>query len=152
MRDFLEQPQAILKGLILGLVLFQTAIGREVCISELKNPYPDDYLDYALRRTVERAFLQAGEQLRCGEGSEKVTVEVLEYKHIPTGLSPFQRVNSYNLFLSFELKTPVKSYKYSVAVPYFLLSGRQVDLPKRSALEDALGIIYPRLIEDLIRR
>ena len=146
------EGKAILKGLILGLVLFQTAIGGEVCLSELKNPYPDDYLDYALRRTVERAFLQAGEKLRCGEGSEKVTVEVLEYKDIPTGLSPYQRVNSYNLFLSFELKTQSKSYKYSVAVPYFLPSGGQGDLPKRSALEDALGIIYPRLIEDLIRR
>jgi len=146
------EGKAISKGLILGLVLFQTAIGREVCISELKNPYPDDYLDYALRRTVERAFLQAGERLRCGEGSEKVTVEVLEYKDIPTGLSPFQRVNSYNLFLSFELKTQGKSYKYSVAVPYFLPSGGQGDLPKRSALEDALGIVYNKLIEDLIRR
>jgi hypothetical protein len=146
------ESKAILKGLILGLVLFQTAISKEVCLSELKNPYPDDYLDYALRRTVERAFLQAGERLRCGEGSEKVTVEVLEYKDIPTGLSPFQRVNSYNLLLSFELKTQSKSYKYSVAVPYFLPSGGEGDLPKRSALEDALGIIYPRLIEDLIRR
>jgi hypothetical protein len=146
------EGKAILKGLIFGLILFQTAIGREVCVSELKNPYPDDYLDYALRRTVERAFLQAGERLRCGEGSEKVSVEVLEYKDIPTGLSPFQRVNSYNLFLSFELKTQGKSYKYSITVPYFLPSGGQGDLPKRSALEDALGIIYPRLIEDLIRR
>jgi hypothetical protein len=146
------ESKAIFKGLILGLVLFQTAIGREVCLSELKNPYPDDYLDYALRKTVERAFLQAGEQLRCGEGSEKVTVEVIEYKHIPTGFSPFQRVNSYNLFLSFELKTQDKSYKYSVTVPYFLPSGGQGDIPKRSALEDALGIIYPRLIEDLVRR
>lgn len=146
------EGKAIFKGLILGLVFFQTAIGGEVCLSELKNPYPDDYLDYALRRTVERAFLQAGERLRCGEGSEKVSVEVLEYKDVPTGLSPFQRVNSYNLFLSFELKTQSKSYKYSVAVPYFLPSGEQGDLPKRSALEDALGIIYPRLIEDLIRR
>jgi hypothetical protein len=146
------EGKAIFKGLIFGLVLFQTAIGREVCLNELKNPYPDDYLDYALKRTVERAFLQAGERLRCGEGSEKVTVEVLEYKDVPTGLSPFQRVNSYNLFLSFELKTQSKSYKYSVAVPYFLSSGGQGDLPKRSALEDALGIIYPRLIEDLSRR
>jgi hypothetical protein len=146
------ESKAIFKGLILGLVLFQTAFGKEVCLSELKNPYPDDYLDYALRRTVERAFLQVGERLRCGEGSEKVTVEVLEYKNIPTGLSPFQRVNSYNLFLSFELKTQSKSYKYSVAVPYFLPSGGQGDLPRRSALEDALGIIYPKLIEDLIRR
>ncbi|NAZ23469.1 MAG: hypothetical protein GU346_03295 [Thermocrinis sp.] len=146
------EGKAILKGLILGLVLFQTAIGKEVCLSELKNPYPDDYLDYALRRTVERAFLQAGERLRCGEGSEKVSVEVLEYKDIPTGLSSFQRVNSYNLFLSFELKTQGKSYKYSVAVPYFLPSGGQGDLPKRSALEDALGIIYNKLIENLIRR
>jgi len=74
------EGKAIFKGLILGLVFFQTAIGGEVCLSELKNPYPDDYLDYALRRTVERAFLQAGERLRCGEGSEKVSVEVLEYK------------------------------------------------------------------------
>ncbi len=146
------ESKAILKGLILGSVLFQTAIGGEVCFSELKNPYPDDYLDYALKRTVERAFLQAGEKLRCGEGSEKVSVEVLEYKDVPTGLSPFQRVNSYNLFLSFELKTQSKSHKYSVAVPYFLPSGGQGDLPKRSALEDALGIIYPRLIEDIIRR
>jgi hypothetical protein len=146
------EGKAILKGLILGFVLFQTAFGKEVCLSELKNPYPDDYLDYALRRTVEMAFLQAGERLRCGEGSEKVTVEVLEYKEIPTGLSPFQRVNSYNLLLSFELKTQGKSYKYNVAVPYFLPSGGQEDLPKRSALEDALGIIYPRLIEDLSRR
>ncbi|MCI4458438.1 MAG: hypothetical protein JHC21_02330 [Thermocrinis sp.] len=146
------ESKAILKGLILGLVLFQTAIGREVCLSELKNPYPDDYLDYALRRTVERAFLQAGERLGCGEGSEKVTVEVLEYKDIPTGLSPYQRVNSYNLLLSFELKTQSRSYKYSVTVPYFLPSGGEGDLRKRSALEDALGIIYPRLIEDLIRR
>lgn len=146
------ESKAILKGLIFGLVLFQTAIGREVCLSELKNPYPDDYLDYALRRTVERAFLQAGERLGCGEGSEKVTVEVLEYKDIPTGLSPYQRVNSYNLLLSFELKTQSRSYKYSVTVPYFLPSGGEGDLRKRSALEDALGIIYPRLIEDLIRR
>jgi len=146
------EGKALLKGLILGLVLFQPAIGKEVCLSELKNPYPDDYLDYALRRTVERAFLQVGERLRCGEGSEKVTVEVLEYKDIPTGLSPFQRVNSYNLLLSFELKTQSKSYKYSITVPYFLPSGGQGDIPKRSALEDALGIIYPRLIEDLIRR
>jgi hypothetical protein len=146
------EGKAILKGLTLGLGLLQTAIGGEVCLSELKNPYPDDYLDYALRGTVERAFLQAGEKLRCGNGSEKVTVEVLEYKDIPTGLSPFQRVNSYNLFLSFELKTQSKSYKYSVAVPYFLPSGGQGDLPKRSALEDALGIIYNKLIEDLIRR
>lgn len=146
------EGKAILKSLILGLVLFQTAMGGEVCLSELKNSYPDDYLDYALRRTVERAFLQAGEKLRCGEGSEKVSVEVLEYKDIPTGLSPYQRVNSYNLLLSFELKTQSKSYKYSVAVPYFLPSGGQGDLPKRSALEDALGIIYPRLIEDLSRR
>ncbi len=146
------ESKAIFKGLILGLVLFQTAFGKEVCLIELKNPYPDDYLDYALRRTVERAFLQSGERLRCGEGSEKVTVEVLEYKDIPTGLSPFQRVNSYNLLLSFELKTQSKSYKYSVAVPYFLPSGGEGDLPKRSALEDALGIIYPRLIEDLSRR
>jgi hypothetical protein len=146
------EGKAILKGLILGFVLFQNAIGKEVCLSELKNPYPDDYLDYALRRTVERAFLQAGEKLRCGEASEKVSVEVLEYKDIPTGLSPFQRVNSYNLFLSFEIKTQDKSYRYSVAVPYFLPSGGQGDIPKRSALEDTLGIIYPRLIEDLIRR
>jgi hypothetical protein len=146
------EGKAILKGLILGLVLFQTAIGGEVCLSELKNPYPDDYLDYALRRTVERAFLQAGEKLRCEEGSEKVSVEVLEYKDIPTGLSPYQRVNSYNLLLSFEIKTQSKSYKYSVVVSYFLPSGGQGDLPKRSALEDALGIIYPRLIEDLSRR
>lgn len=146
------EGKAIFKGLILRLVFFQTAIGGEVCLNELKNPYPDDYLDYALRRTVERAFLQAGGKLRCGEGSERVTVEVLEYKDVPTGLSPFQRVNSYNLFLSFELKTQSKSYKYSVAVPYFLPSGGQGDIPKRSALEDALGIIYPRLIEDLIRR
>ena len=146
------EGKAIFKGLILGLVLLQTAIGGEVCLSELKNSYPDDYLDYALRRTVERAFLQAGEKLRCGEASEKVSVEVLEYKDVPTGLSPFQRVNSYNLFLSFELKTQGKSYKYSVTVPYFLPSGGQGDVPKRSALEDALGIIYPRLIEDLIRR
>jgi hypothetical protein len=152
MRDFLEQPQAIFKGLILGFVLFQNAIGKEVCLGELKNPYPDAYLDYALRRTVERAFLQAREKLRCGEGSEKVSVKVLEYKDVPTGLSPYQRVNSYNLLLSFELKTQGKSYKYSVAVPYFLPSGGQGDLPKRSALEDALGIIYPRLIEDLSRR
>lgn len=146
------EGKALLKGLILGLVLFQPAIGKEVCLSELKNPYPDDYLDYALRRTVERAFLQVGERLRCGESSEKVTVEVLEYKDIPTGLSPFQRINSYNLLLSFELKTQSKSYKYSITVPYFLPSGGRGDLPKRSALEDALGIIYPRLIEDLSRR
>jgi hypothetical protein len=146
------ESKAILKGLILGLTVFQTAFGREVCLSELKNPYPDDYLDYALRRTVERAFLQAGERLRCGEGSEKVSVEVLEYKEVPTGLSPFQRVNSYNLLLSFELKTQIKSYKYSITVPYFLPFGGEGDLPRRSALEDALGIIYPRLVEDLIRR
>ena len=146
------EGKAILKSLILGLFFLHTAIGKEVCLSELKNPYPDDYLDYALRRTVERAFLQVGERLRCGEGSEKVTVEVLEYKDISTGLSPFQRVNSYNLLLSFELKTQSKSYKYSVAVPYFLPSGGQGDLPKRSALEDAIGIIYPRLIQDLSRR
>jgi hypothetical protein len=146
------EGKAIFKGLILGLVLLQTAMGGEVCLNELKNPYPDDYLDYALRRIVERAFLQVGERLRCGEGSEKVSVKVLEYKDVPTGLSPYQRVNSYNLLLSFEIKTQGKSYKYSVAVPYFLPSGGQGDVPKRSALEDALGIIYPRLIEDLSRR
>jgi hypothetical protein len=146
------EGKAIFKGLILGLALFQTAFGKEVCLSELKNSYPDDYLDYALRRTVERAFFQAGERLRCGEGSEKVSVEVLEYKEVPTGLSPFQRVNSYNLLLSFELKTQGKSYKYSVTVPYFLPFGGEGDIPKRSALEDALGIIYPKLIEDLSRR
>ncbi len=146
------EGKAIFKSLILYLTLFESTFGEDVCLNELRNPYPDTYLDYALRRTVESAFLQVGKGLRCGEGSEKASVEVLEYKDVPTGLSRFQRVNSYNLLLSFELKVQDKTYKYSVTVPYLLPSGEQGDIPKRSAVEDALGIIFPSLIKDLSRR
>ena len=123
-----------------------------MCIKPVENPFPDSYLDYSLRRTVERAFLQAGVSLSCKEGAEEVEVQVVEFKDVPAGLSPFQRVNVYSLKLTFSVKLEDGEKTYSTSVSYSLPSGAEGDNPRRFAVDDALNIIYPELIYNLSRR
>ncbi|WP_448587649.1 hypothetical protein [Thermocrinis sp.] len=132
--------------------LFSLSFGAEVCIKNIDNPFPEGYLTYAVRRTVEQAFLQAGAKLACKQGSEDVSVVISEFKDIPVGLSPFQRVNAYNLRLSFVIKQRGEEKNYGTTVSYSLPSGAEGDTRRRFAIDDALSIIYLRLVEDLSRR
>ena len=142
----------IQQGLILKLLLLSISFGAEVCIKQLNNPFPEPYLTHALRNTVERAFLQAGAKLGCKEGTQEVNVAVLELKENPAGISPSQRVNVYELNLSFRLKFKDEEKNYGAKVSYSLPSGAEGDIGRRFAIDDALNIIYPKLLEDLRRR
>ncbi|WP_448584304.1 hypothetical protein [Thermocrinis sp.] len=138
--------------LIIKLLFVSFSFGVDVCIKHLKNPFPEPYLTYTLRHTIERAFLQAEVRLSCTENAQEVEVVVLELKDDPIGFSPFQRVNVYQLSLSFNLKFKEEEKNYSVKVSYSLPSGAEGDRSRRFAINDALNIIYPKLLEDLIRR
>jgi len=139
------------QAIILKLLLVSFSFGTDVCIS-LKNPFPEPYLTYALRNTIERVFLQAGVKLSCKEDAQKVEVDVLELKENPVGFSPFQRANIYELGLSFNLRFKDEEKNYSLRVSHSLPSGAEGDRGRRFAIDDALNIIYPKLLEDLMRR
>ncbi|ADC89999.1 hypothetical protein Thal_1368 [Thermocrinis albus DSM 14484] len=127
------------------------AFGAAFCI-KTETTYPDPYLYQTVLRTVERAVLESGESLSCGEGSQPMRVSVLEFQDIPVGYSPFQRVNAYTLKLTLLLETKDMKRAFSAVTTYSLPDGSRGDLPRRSALDSLMTIIYPDILNSLIRR
>lgn len=131
-----------------GLMLFVSfAVGVDFCIKKVENPYPEPYLDFTFRKKLERAILETGNRIACKEGSKQIIPKVELLKETPIAYTPQQRVSAYNLELKVSLTVDGKSQSFSTAVPYSQPSGSLGDLPKRSAIDDAFGIIYIDMLE-----
>ncbi len=139
-------------AVFLIFLLLSVSFARDYCLQAVENPYGEPYIDYAFRRAVERAVLEAGGRLSCKEGSKRVRLKVESLKETPIAFTPQQRVSSYNLELKLSLQVEEEKKGFSVALPYSQPTGGLGDLPRRKAVDDAFGIIYLQILEFLGRR
>lgn len=138
--------------LILLLLLFSFAFSEVLCIKELVNPYPEPYVDYIFRKTVEKAILESGNSIDCGEGSKDVRLEVEKIRENPIAYTSQQRVSAYSMELALKVSIEDKQKSFFVAVPYSQPTGSIGDLPRRGAIEDAFKILYLNILEFIKRR
>lgn len=132
---------------ILIVLFFSLSFATDFCLKEIENPYPEPYLNFAFRKNLEKAILETGNRLSCHRGSVEIIPKVELVKENPIAYTPQQRVSAYNLELKVSLNTEQKSQSFSVVVPYSQPEGGPGDLPRRSAIEEAFGIIYIEMLE-----
>lgn len=138
-----------MKYFLLSLAFYCLSFALDVCLKPIENPYTEPYLDFALRKTLEKALLESGHKLACFPSSLELTPYVKLLRETPIAYSPNQRVSAYNLELSVALRTKDAERSFSVVVPYSLPTGALGSLPRRKAIDDALGIIYTDILEYL---
>jgi hypothetical protein len=137
---------------ILILLLTPLAIfGKSYCITEIKNPSDDPYLEYALLRAVEKAIIESGYSLSCEGEYEKVLLKVTEFNQIPIAYTPEQRINLYNLSLRLKVAFGEREFTVSSTVPYSLPSGSTGDIPRRKAIDDLTDKIYSYILQNIRR-
>ncbi|MCS7284475.1 MAG: hypothetical protein NZ527_02045 [Hydrogenobacter thermophilus] len=138
--------------MILLLLWVSLAFAAEFCIKPVENPYNEPYLNYALQKKVESAVLESGHSLKCGKDSIDILPLVKELREVPIAYTPYQRVSAYNLTLTVAIKDNKEERDFSFTVPYSLPTGGLGDLPRRQAIDDALGIIYIEFVQYFKRR
>lgn len=138
----------LLLFVLLGIAF---SFADDFCIKEVENPYPESYLSYAFRKSIERAILESGHSIKCKEGAKKVEPKVEFIRETPIAYTPQQRVSAYNLEVRMALVVDGSKKSFSVLVPYSQPEGGVGDLPRRGAIEDALKIMYVDIL-DFIRR
>ncbi|MCS6956856.1 MAG: hypothetical protein RMK75_00140 [Aquificaceae bacterium] len=138
--------------IILLLTAFLSlALSKDFCVGNIQNPYPDPYVEYVFRKTLERALLESGHRIKCTPEAEKITPSVDLIKETPIAYTPQQRVSAYNLEIRVSLTLKEKRV-FSALVSYSLPDGSLGDLPRRSAIQDAFNIIYTEMLQFLGRR
>ncbi|RLJ71160.1 hypothetical protein BCF55_1458 [Hydrogenivirga caldilitoris] len=136
----------------LALALYFSLVFSEpFCIKGVENDTREPYLNYALLKTVEKAVLEIGGELRCEGDAKGILIRIKNFKETPIAYTPQQRVSSYNLNLSFEVVVGDRSFSLSGVVPYSLVSGGLGDIPRRRAIDDLLDKIYLDLLQNLRR-
>ncbi len=127
------------------------ALAGVFCIEKVENDTNEPYLSYALLKMAERAILESGGELSCEVSSKRVRVRVIDFREIPLAYSPSQRVNSYNLYLSFEVSVGGSSFSVGGSVPYSLPTGSLGDVPRRKAIDDLVDKIYFEVLKNFRR-
>ncbi|MFN3976342.1 MAG: hypothetical protein ACK4LT_04680 [Aquificaceae bacterium] len=141
--------------MLAALILFFIplfALSEDFCIEEVQNPYPESYINYVYRKSVERALLESGHGISCKEDAKRVKARVELLKETPIAYTPTQRVSAYNMELRLSLSVGGENKTFSVIVPYSQPEGGLGDLPRRQAIEDAFRIIYLDILEFIKRR
>ncbi len=135
------------------LILLMTAPLRaeRFCIERVENPTNDPYIGYGVQRIVEKAFIGNGFTLSCEGDHRKVIVRVIRFEEIPIAYTSRQRVSSYNLLLTAEVRVNGESFSFGGTVPYTLPSGGYGDIPRRKAVDDLLDKIYLDLLRKVRR-
>ncbi len=133
------------------LLLSGSLFAQTFCVREVLNSTDEPYLSYSLLRIVERALLENGYELGCEGSFNEIGLKVKEFKEIPIAYTPEQRVSSYNLILSVELKVNGEDHTLRSFVPYDLPYGGLGDVPRRRAIDDLLDKIYIEILEILRR-
>lgn len=123
------------------------SLAKDFCIKEVENPYAEVYLSYAFRKGLERAVLESGNRLRCGDGAQEIKPYIELMREVPIAYTPQQRVSAYNLELRVGLTVGEVKKVFSTSVPYSQTTGGVGDLPRRGAIQDAFGIIYIDMLE-----
>ncbi len=129
------------------LLLLSFSFSADFCLKAVENPYPEPYISYVFRKSLERAILETGNRLSCREGSKTIEPQVELLKETPIAFTPQQRVSAYNLEVRISLTVGKTKRAFSTTVPYSQPAGSLGDLPKRGAIEDAFGIIYIDMLE-----
>lgn len=137
---------------LLFLLLLNISFSLDFCIKPVENPYNEPYVSYALLRNLERSILESGHSLSCNGSSISITPVIKEIKEVPIAYTPFQRVSAYNMTLTFILKDYKGEVSFSPTVPYNQPTGGLGNLPRREAIDNAMGIIYVELVENFKRR
>ncbi len=146
----LQLNHKVKKLLLLGLT--SLAFSSEVCIKHVENPYPEPYLNIALRKILERALLSSGKSLGCSQDAKELKVFVKEFKEEPLAYTPLQRVSTYNLRLSISLVDGVSERTYTQSISYPQPTGALGNMPRREAIDTIMGIIYLDILRDMRRR
>ncbi len=136
----------VIHALIVGL-----SFGQKLCLEEVKGIGEDPYVEYSLRKTVEKAFLESGYLLSCEEKSLRAVVRVIHFGEVPIAYTPKQRISSYNLTLRFEIKINGRILIAGGSVPYSIPFGGYGDIPRRKAVDDLLDKIYLDLLREIRR-
>ena len=123
------------------------SLAKNFCIKEVENPYAEVYLSYAFRKGLERAVLESGNRLRCGDGAQEIKPYIELMREVPIAYTPQQRVSAYSLELRVGLIVGEVRKVFSTSVPYSQATGGIGDLPRRGAIQDAFGIIYIDMLE-----
>ncbi|MCS6998090.1 MAG: hypothetical protein NZ827_00665 [Aquificaceae bacterium] len=137
---------------VILLIIFSMSFSKDFCISGIENPYPEPFLDYLLRKHTEKAILERGYGLRCDGDAEDIKPAVELLRETPIAYTPQQRVSAYNLELKVSLTLGKDKRTFSTIVSYSQPEGGLGDLPRRSALQDAMGIIYIDMLDFIGRR
>ncbi len=127
------------------------SFGGPLCVELVRDPYRDPYLSFAVLRTVERAVLESGRGLSCGDGSEALKVEIVRFEERPIAYTPEQRVSAYTLRITLKFTMRDRSFSVTSVVPYSLPTGGLGDIPRRRAIDDALDKIYLNILKNLRR-
>ncbi len=137
-----------------ALILLTTAslsFGEVFCIQDVENNTNEPYLSYAVLKFVEKALLEAGNTISCEGEHEKVHVRIRDFRDTPIAYTSRQRVSSYNLHLSLEIRVGEKKITLGGAVPYTLPGGGYGDIPRRKAIDDLLDKIYWNALQNFRR-
>jgi len=132
--------------LIILMMLSLIANGREICLSvegrNLKDPFVKQYvLD-----KINQYILESGWSVGCSEKALRLYLRV-DYNERPLVISAGQRVKSY----LFSLKIRINGRRFSASVPYSLPYGGLGELPRRKAVEEAMGRMKLSIIEYLLQ-
>ena len=131
------------------LILCGACVADTFCVEIEGDRYRDPYLSYALLRTVERAVVESGHTLHCGEGSKTLRVEILSFGEKPIAYTPQQRVSTYSLDVRVRLSTEGESFTVFTSVPYAIPGGSEGDIPRRRAIDDLLDKLYLNILKNL---
>ncbi|MEN3028991.1 MAG: hypothetical protein ABDH29_07265 [Aquificaceae bacterium] len=137
---------------VILLIIFSLGFSKDFCIRGIENPYPEPFLDYLLRKHTERAILESGHRLKCEGDAEEVKPAVELLRETPITYTPQQRVSAYSLELKVSLTVGKDRRSFSTTVSYSQPEGGLGDLPRRTALQDAMSIIYIDLLDFVGRR
>ncbi len=121
------------------------AVGGELCLSvdgtNLKDPFVKQYVLGRINQYV----LESGWEVGCSEKARRLVLKV-RYTERPLVISAGQRVKSYLL----SLRVEINGKSFGASVPYSLPYGGLGELPRRKALEEALGRMKLSIIEYLL--
>lgn len=133
------------------IILPLSLLAEPVCIEGISNPSDDPYLEYAVLRAVERALIESGYEVSCGEGSSSSSLTIVSFQEVPIAYTPEQRINLYNLTLRLKVLIGEKVFTVGATVPYSLPSGSSGDIPRRRAIDDLTDKIYSYILQNLRR-
>ena len=136
---------------ILLLIPTWLSFSADFCFKSIENPYPEPYVNLALRKRIEMAILESGGTLKCADNSKDVSVIVKDFREEPIAYTAFQRVNFYSLTLSITLNIDNKEKTYTQTVSYPQPSGSLGNIPRRRAIDDIVSIIYLEIVQDIRR-